>query len=59
MESWKIDKFCETATLEQLRRTRLELEGGIAQGRLTGIAAHAALRRVEEAITLRMLFGEG
>ena len=58
MELWKIEKFCETATLEQLRQIEERLDHLIDTGLLTGTNALLALQKVREAITLREMFGE-
>lgn len=58
MEIWKIEKFCETASLEQLQETQTKLEHMIKAGRLTGTNAEIALKRVTESIALRALFDD-
>ncbi|MBK8168579.1 MAG: hypothetical protein IPK64_21740 [bacterium] len=58
MELWKIEKFCETAALEQLRAIEERLDTMVDAGLLTGTNALIALQKVREAIALRELFGE-
>lgn len=58
MEHWKIEKFCETATLEQLIAVEKRLDTMVDAGLLTGTNALIALQKVREAIALRELFGE-
>ncbi|MCB1778166.1 MAG: hypothetical protein KDI50_12100 [Candidatus Competibacteraceae bacterium] len=58
MEMWKIERFCETATLAELREKEAQLEKMIKSGQLTGTNALSALRVVKEHIALRELFGE-
>ena len=58
MELWKVDKFCETASLQQLREIGARLDSMVDAGLLTGTNALIALQKVREAIALRELFGE-
>ncbi len=58
MELWKIEKFCETTTLSQLRAIEHHLDSMVDRGLLCGTNALIALQKVREAITLRELFGE-
>ncbi len=55
---WKIERFCATATLEQLRAKQEELEKAVLSGALTNINAEIALKKVREGIVLNTLFGE-
>ncbi len=56
METWKIHKFCETASINELRRKKEELAKAIAAGRVTATNAEAILKIVREYIELRELF---
>ena len=58
MELWKIEKFCETATLPRLREIEARLAAMVTIGLLTGTNARLALQKVREAIVLREMFGE-
>ena len=58
MELWKVEKFCETATLSPLRAIEHRLDSMVYSGLLGGRNAWIALQKVREAITLRELFGE-
>lgn len=58
MELWKVEKFCETATLSPLRAIEHRLDSMVDSGLLGGTNAWIALQKVREAITLRELFGE-
>ena len=58
MELWKIEKFCETATLPQLREIEARLAAMVTVGLLTGTNARLALQTVREAIVLHEMFGE-
>lgn len=58
MELWKVEKFCETATLSPLRAIEHQLDSMVDSGLLCGTNAWIALQKVREAITLRQLFGE-
>lgn len=58
MELWKVEKFCETATLSPLRAIEHRLDSMVDSGLLGGTNARIALQKVREAITLRELFGE-
>lgn len=58
MELWKVEKFCETATLSPLRAIEHRLDSMVDSGLLGGTTARIALQKVREAITLRELFGE-
>lgn len=58
MELWKIEKFCATATLPQLREIEARLAAMVTSGLLTGTNVRLALQKVREAIVLREMFGE-
>ena len=58
MELWKIEKFCATATLPQLREIEARLAAMVTIGLLTGTNVRLALQKVREAIVLREMFGE-
>lgn len=58
MELWKIEKFCATATLPQLREIEARLTAMVTIGLLTGTNVRLALQKVREAIVLREMFGE-
>ena len=56
MESWKARRFCETATLEQLRARIAQLEESLAQGRVDKNDAEYFLRLANEVLELRSAF---
>lgn len=57
MERWKLVKFCETATLEQLREKEVELRTALDNGRLSGTNAAMLLKDIQEYIELRETLG--
>lgn len=57
MELWKIHKFCETATLEQLQETEKKLKE-LAQ-RQASANVDKALAIVTEYLELKRLFDDG
>ena len=56
MELWKIEQYCETSSLDTLRRIEVRLSQLIETRQLTGMNANLALQRVREAILLCELF---
>lgn len=56
MELWQIEQYCETSSLDTLRRIEVRLSQLIETRQLTGTNANLALQRVREAILLRELF---
>ncbi|MEW8046617.1 MAG: hypothetical protein AB2805_09015 [Candidatus Thiodiazotropha sp.] len=56
MELWKVHKFCETASLEQLRTRRDKLKKLIKDKKVIDTNAVKALELVEEYIELKSLF---
>ena len=58
MEKWKVIKFCETASFQQLLEKERQLKELIAMGALDDTNATQLLTVVQETIMLRKLFGE-
>lgn len=58
MELWKIERFCETASSQQLREVEAQLKQMLEAGLLSNTNAQIALQKVREALCLRQLFGE-
>jgi len=58
MEKWKVIKFCETATFQQLLDKERQLKELIVIGALDDTNAKQLLPVIQEAILLRRLFGE-
>jgi hypothetical protein len=58
IELWKIHKFCETATLEQLLDSKRELQDLMDSGKLPRARCDYFLSIIEESIALRKLFKE-
>ncbi|MET0081146.1 MAG: hypothetical protein ABW119_22050 [Candidatus Thiodiazotropha lotti] len=56
MELWKVHKFCESASLEDLRNRRAKLKGLIELYKLVDTNAVKALELIEEYIELKSLF---
>lgn len=56
MELWQIEQYCETSSLDTLRRIEVRLSQLIETRQLTGMNANLALQRVREAILLCELF---
>lgn len=56
MEHWKIVKFCETATLAELRQKEEELRKALNAGQLVGTNANAVLSILKEHIALKAMF---
>jgi len=56
MEAWKLHKFCESATLEQLEQVRDVLRAKVDSGQLTETNARYALGLVEKYIDLKRIF---
>lgn len=58
MEYWKVAKFCETASYQQLLKTEMELTQMIDEGLLERTNARVLLEQVRQTIKLRKLFGD-
>lgn len=56
MENWKIVKFCETASLAELRAKAEELQQAIQSGQVANTNAKAVLALVQEYIALKVMF---
>ncbi|MCU7829552.1 MAG: hypothetical protein KZQ85_10840 [Candidatus Thiodiazotropha sp. (ex Myrtea sp. 'scaly one' KF741663)] len=56
MELWKVHKFCESASLEDLRNRRDKLKELIELNKLVDTNAVKALELIEEYIELKSLF---
>lgn len=56
MEIWKIHKFAETASLEELRAKEKQLVALIDQGKASATNARHILELVREYIELKELF---
>lgn len=56
MEAWKIHKFAETATLEQLRQKEQQLQALMEAGKLAATNARYVLELIREYIELKELF---
>ena len=58
VETWKMVKFVETASLEQLEAKHEQLEELIESGQVHGTNARTILAILKEGIALRKLFEE-
>ena len=58
MELWKIHKFCESASLSELRERQDRLKALIESGRVSDTNAEKALELITEYIDLKSLFDE-
>jgi hypothetical protein len=58
MELWKIHKFCESATLEQLEDREKRLVGLMEANSLSDTNAQKLLVVVREYIELKKMFGD-
>lgn len=56
MELWKIHKFCENASLDQLLRVEQELVKAIDEGKVSHTTALKALELLREYIELKRIF---
>jgi hypothetical protein len=62
MELWKVERFCESATLEQLRAKYDDVSQALLQGQLEGTNAPAVLRIIRKHIAnreLKVMFPDG
>jgi len=58
MEKWKVVKFCESATFEQLMEKERQLKELITMGALDDTNARQLLHIVQETLLIRRLFEE-
>ena len=56
METWKARRFCETATIAQLREKIVELGASIEAGTVDQQDGEYFLRVAQEILELRLLF---
>ncbi len=56
MELWKIHKFAETASLEELKQKEQQLQTLVEQGKLAATNARHVLEVLREYIELKQLF---
>lgn len=58
MEIWRIHKYCERATIEELFGTERALTEAIREDRLGSTNAKLALAIVKQYIEIRRVFGD-
>ena len=58
MELWKIHKFCEGASLNELFQRKLEIVALMEKQNLSNTNAHQVLNVLEEYIELKSLFDQ-